>query len=120
VSTGLFNWHELMTTDPEAAKPFYRAVVGWDTQPWGTDGAYTLWTSGGQPVGGLMAMPEPVKAAGAPPHSLTYISSPDTDATSREVSARGGKVLKAPWDIPDVGRIAVLADKPAIHRFPAG
>ena len=31
---GRFDWHELMTTDPEAAKQFYTAVIGWNTQDW--------------------------------------------------------------------------------------
>ena len=30
---GRFLWHELMTTDVEAAKAFYTAAIGWGTQP---------------------------------------------------------------------------------------
>lgn len=26
---GLFRWHELLTTDPQAANAFYTRVIGW-------------------------------------------------------------------------------------------
>jgi predicted enzyme related to lactoylglutathione lyase len=31
--TGNFIWYELMTPDPDGAKAFYDAVVGWDIEP---------------------------------------------------------------------------------------
>ena len=31
---GRFIWHELMTTDPDSAVPFYKKVVGWNVQSW--------------------------------------------------------------------------------------
>ena len=39
---GRFVWHELMTTDTEAAADFYGKVVGWSTQRWSGDSEYTL------------------------------------------------------------------------------
>ena len=30
---GNFIWYELLTPDPDAAKRFYDAVVGWDIEP---------------------------------------------------------------------------------------
>ena len=30
---GDFIWYELMTADPDGAKAFYDAVVGWDIEP---------------------------------------------------------------------------------------
>lgn len=29
---GAFGWNELMPTDPEAAKQFYTALFGWETE----------------------------------------------------------------------------------------
>jgi hypothetical protein len=108
---GRFVWHDLMTTDPGAAQSFYGGVVGWGTQPWQQDGSYTLWMAGEMPVGGCMALPAEVKAAAAvPPHWLTYVGTQDVDATAAQAASLGGKVLKAPEDIPSVGRFAVLAD----------
>ena len=107
---GQFVWHECMTSDPAGARAFYTAVVGWGTQAWGSDGAYTIWMNGSAPVGGCMALPDEVKAAGAPPHWLSYIGTPDVDATCRKAASLGGRVLRPAADIPGVGRFAVVAD----------
>jgi predicted enzyme related to lactoylglutathione lyase len=106
---GRFVWHELMTTDPEAATTFYAKVVPWKTQPSGMP-SYTLWMAGKTQTGGLMGMPEEVQASGTPPHWLVYIGTPDVDATVEEAQRLGGKVLKGAADIPNVGRFAVLSD----------
>lgn len=106
---GRFVWHELMTSDPAAAMAFYPTFMGWGTMPW-EDGSYTMWMRGEQPVGGVMLMPDEVKASGAPPHWLTYMSTPDCDASAAKVGRLGGAIYKAPWDIPGIGRIAVAAD----------
>ncbi len=107
---GRFLWHELLTSDPDAARQFYGAVVGWTTQPWGQDQSYTMWMAGETPVGGVMLMPDEVKAMGAPPHWLSYISTPDVDALNQRVASLGGKVLKETMRIPTVGAIGVCAD----------
>ena len=35
-----FIWYELMTSGTEAAKAFYREVVGWETEPFGESNDY--------------------------------------------------------------------------------
>ena len=104
---GRFVWHELMTTDPQAAAAFYSKVLPWKTQPSGMPD-YTLWVAGKAQTGGLMAQPE--SARGAPPSWLIYIGTPDVDATAAAAQRLGGKVLRPPADIPTVGRFAVLSD----------
>ena len=106
---GRFVWHELMTTDPQAAGAFYSKVLPWKTQPSGMPD-YTLWVAGKTQTGGLMAQPESARQAGAPPSWLVYIGTPDVDATATAAERLGGRVLKAPSDIPKVGRFAVLSD----------
>lgn len=106
---GRFVWHELMTTDPQAAGAFYSKVLPWKTQSSGMPD-YTLWVSGKTMTAGLMAQPESARQAGAPPSWLVYIGTPDVDGTAAAAERLGGKVLKAPADIPNVGRFAVLAD----------
>lgn len=106
---GRFVWHELMTTELQAAVAFYSKVLPWKAQPSGMPD-YTLWVSGKTPAGGLMAQPESARQAGAPPSWLVYIGTPDVDATAAAAERLGGKVLKSPADIPNVGRFAVLAD----------
>ncbi|HEX8756646.1 MAG TPA: VOC family protein [Steroidobacteraceae bacterium] len=106
---GRFVWHELMTTDPQAAGAFYSKVLSWKTQPSGMPD-YTLWVSGKAQAAGLMAQPQSASQSGAPPSWLVYIGTPDVDGTVADAERLGGKVLKAPADIPNVGRFAVLAD----------
>lgn len=107
---GRFVWYELMTPDPAGAKRFYPEVTGWKTQAFEGPMDYTMWTNGGQPLGGVMELPEQARAAGAPPHWLAYIGTPDVDATAAEATKLGGTVLVKPQDIPNVGRFAVLKD----------
>jgi len=108
---GTFYWNELAATDAEAARAFYTALIGWKTQdlPMGDGRTYTMWLVGGQPVGGLF----PVKGeplAGGRACWLSYITVRDVDETAAKVEGLGGKVLAPPDDVPDVGRVAVIAD----------
>jgi uncharacterized protein len=108
---GRFVWHELMTSDPDAAETFYRHVVGWDTAPFeGGPGPYTLFNSDKGPVGGLMGIPDEAAKMGAPPHWLGYIHTPDVDATAKEAQRLGATTLQEPVSMPGVGRFAVLKD----------
>lgn len=110
VLPGRFVWHELLTTDPDAAKRFYAEVVGWGTQAWEGALEYTLWTNGPNPAGGLMALPEELRKMNLPPHWLTYISAPDTDAYVKKAEQLGAKLQRPVETIPNVGRFAVLSD----------
>ena len=107
---GGFVWHELMTTDPDAAIRFYSKVIGWQVEAWKGDPTYRIWTAGGAPMGGLMRLPEEARRMSAPPSWLTYVFTPDVDATVRRATSLGGRVLAAARNLPDVGRFAVLAD----------
>ncbi len=104
---GRFVWFDLRTTDPASAIDFYTKVVGWGTTVWEGPPPYTMWTNGGDALGGIMGLPP---EAEAPPHWLGYISSPDVDATFAEAQELGAATIVAPTDIPSVGRFAVLAD----------
>lgn len=107
---GRFVWYELLTTDPAAAKAFYPTFTGWATQAWGDDQSYTLWMNNGAPLAGLMALPDEVKATGAPPHWTGFVQTPDVDDSAEKAAAGGGTILRPPDDIPNVGRFAVIAD----------
>jgi predicted enzyme related to lactoylglutathione lyase len=115
VDRGRFVWHELMTTDIEAAKKFYQKVIGWGTQKWDvkndvTPPEYMMWMAGEQPVGGLMLLPEEAKAMGAPPHWMSYMAVPDVDATVKKAKSLGANVYVEPETVPEVGRFAVMSD----------
>ena len=108
---GRFIWHELMTSEPDAAIDFYGKVVGWGSQPWeGGEQPYTMWMNGEAPIGGVMALPEEAAEQGAPPHWLPYIGTSDVDATVARASELGATVIVPAMDLPDVGRIVILAD----------
>jgi uncharacterized protein len=122
IPSGRFVWYELLTTDPTAAERFYTGVLGWGTQKWPPRN-YTMWTNHGQPVGGLMALSEAARQAGAPPHWMPFVSTPDVDGTAEQARKLGARVLVPPTDTPGVGRWAVLADPqgtPFTAYTPAG
>ena len=106
---GTFLWNELATTDPEACKRFFRAVLGWSTRQVGEGGRYTVWMAGEQEAGGMLQMAGP-EWEGVLPHWLAYIAVDDVDTAAARVDAHGGEVKAAPFDVPNLGRICVIAD----------
>ena len=106
---GTLSWNELMTTDVAAARHFYGALFGWETEDYpGEEMNYVLVKVGGEAVGGMMALPP--ECAGMPPAWGVYVTVADVDATARQVEALGGTLLRPPEDIPGVGRFCVLQD----------
>jgi predicted enzyme related to lactoylglutathione lyase len=108
---GDFIWYELLTTDPEAAGRFYAEVVGWTvTEPPGPVPGYRILTAPDGAVGGLMALPEGALRQGARPGWLGYVAVEDVDAAITAFLAAGGRVQMPATDLPQVGRIAMVAD----------
>jgi predicted enzyme related to lactoylglutathione lyase len=106
-----FMWYELMTSDQPAAEKFYRAVVGWKMEQFDQSNTrYTVLSAGDHGIGGVMALPAEAAAAGLKPGWMGYVGVADTDATAKRIADTGGRVHRAPADIPDVGRFAVVAD----------
>lgn len=106
---GHFSWHELATTDNEAAFAFYSNLFGWDAirrMDMGGMGVYLIFGYGGEERGGMY-----IKAPSmpGPAHWLPYVRVPSVDAAVPVVEAGGGKVIQAPMDVPG-GRIAVIHD----------
>lgn len=107
---GAFMWNELMTADVEKAKAFYGTTIGWAFEEMKMpSGSYWIAKVGGTPVAGMMNMTG-VVPPGTPPHWFSYIEVDDVDARAKQVAANGGSVHRAPFDIADVGRIAIVAD----------
>ena len=106
---GAFGWHELMTTDVEAAKAFYSKLFGWEMVEYPMENSiYWGLKVNGDEVGGMMNLPP--EMAGMPPMWGMYITVDDVEQTARQVVELGGKILRPPEDIPDVGRFCVFAD----------
>jgi uncharacterized protein len=108
---GTFNWCELMTDDVAKAKSFYSATLGWtfSEMPMPTGGMYTLAHSGQAMVGGIMDMTG-ITPPGVRPHWFDYIEVDDVDHRAALVAENGGQVLRPAFNIPNVGRIAIIAD----------
>jgi uncharacterized protein len=108
-SASRFVWHELMTTDTEAAKAYYAKVVEWGTQP--VSGMpYTLFTAAEIPTTGLMDLPDEARKMGVPPNWLGYVGVADVDASTAKAKGLGATVHVEPRDIPDIGRFSVISD----------
>ena len=102
-------WDELATTDATAAAAFYTRLLGWVSRDSSIpEVSYTEFLVGERPVGGMLEMTE--EWGVALPHWLTYFSVADCDASVAQAQELGGSLIKEPFDIPKVGRIAVLAD----------
>ncbi|MES2713324.1 MAG: VOC family protein [Pseudomonadota bacterium] len=102
-----FIWYELLTPDIEGAAKFYSDVVGWTVQPSGQpDMDYRFWKAGETPIGGLMATTEPAMRPGW----IGYVRVPDVDATVTQITDLGGAVLMPAMTLPEVGRMAMVAD----------
>ena len=105
-----FIWYELMTSDTEAAKTFYREVVGWETEPFGGSSDYAILNAGGRGVGGVMEIPADAREAGARPCWLGYVAADDVDIAAARIVEAGGRLHRDIMDIPSVGRIAMVSD----------
>ncbi|MFI6686678.1 VOC family protein [Streptomyces sp. NPDC050485] len=104
-------WAELHAPDTATALSFYRSLFGWRSQEMEMPGmTYTvLSTSEGDQqdasFGGLTAVTEDTE-----PRWLPYFESADADAIVARAQENGGSVLMPAADVPQVGRIAWLAD----------
>ncbi|MCC2097875.1 MAG: VOC family protein [Hyphomicrobiales bacterium] len=108
---GHFYWNELMTPDVEKAKNFYARTLGWTyediTMP---DETYSVIRDGGPTaIGSMMKMPAEVPS-GTPPYWFAYIAVDDVDKRVAALEAEGGKIFKPAFDVPGVGRIAIVSD----------
>ncbi|WP_406300184.1 VOC family protein [Embleya sp. NBC_00888] len=107
---GALCWTELYTADRSAATGFYHAVFGWNYQDFPSpDGDYTL-AYPGEDVDAMHAGVAEVDPRETTPQWQIYIGVDDCDASFARAIELGGTELTAPYDIPDVGRIAMVND----------
>lgn len=108
---GHFHWNELMTRDAEKAKDFYGKTLGWTYHEMTMMEGMSYWVcmDGEQPIGGIFTMNGP-DFEGVPEHWFPYIAVDDVDARLEKLKAEGGQVRREPFDMPGVGRIAIVTD----------
>ncbi|MFG1403575.1 VOC family protein [Xanthobacter sediminis] len=108
---GKFYWNELMTDDVEKAKAFYSATLGWSFTEMPTDGPHSYYVAhlGEEPVAGLMDKTD-ILPPEVPPHWFPYINVDNLDTRLKLLEENGGHVIRPPFEIPGVGRIAIVTD----------
>lgn len=113
---GEFSWHELYTTDHEAAFAFYQQIAGWERLgefDMGKMGKYLLWGRGGKQLGGMMTKPKDMKTPDGrevPPSWMFYVTTNELDAALARAKAKGARVLNGPMEVPGGQRIVQLMD----------
>lgn len=110
---GTWNWNNLVTRDPDAAKDFYGKVFGWSaTHNEEAPDFIWMWQVEGQrwPEGfaGLMEMGTEMPAD-APPYWQVYFMVENADRAIETTKSSGGSLVFGPLDIP-TGRVATLFD----------
>jgi predicted enzyme related to lactoylglutathione lyase len=107
---GHVHWSELATRSPQQARRFYEQALGWrfEAMP-GPDGEYLVAHAGETPVAGIFEMKGEM-FAGIPEHWFTYIAVDDVDARVAAAERLGAKLHRPIFDIPQVGRIAILQE----------
>lgn len=119
---GEFSWHELATSDLDAALEFYSNLFGW--QELGTSesdhvGRYVEYGLGAYTLGGMYRLPPEPEPR---PNWLYYVKVEDVFSAVDAVREHGGYVLNGPTEIPGGDWIAQCRDPQgaafALHSTP--
>lgn len=106
---GEFSWHELATTDTEAALRFYGALFGWEKvgeHDMGPMGFYYLLGRNGNPLIGVY---QPTDIPGSPAW-LGYVRVKDVNKIVKKVKSAGGTLVHGPMEVPGGDWIVQFAD----------
>lgn len=108
---GEFNWIELQTRNTDAAIEFYKNAVGWEfkaeTMPSG--GTYWLATLREKVICGIWTLEED-SSEKAGNRWIVYLHVDDIDSALDKARSTDAEILREPWDVPGVGRIAIIRD----------
>ncbi|MEV6834015.1 VOC family protein [Streptomyces sp. NPDC051133] len=105
-------WVELHVPDPEAAIRFYQNLFGWRFEEMQAPGmTYRVLSIGeGDQQQGAFGGVAQLQGEQEEARWVPYFAVADADALAAAVRDNGGTVLMPAVDVPDVGRIAWLAD----------
>jgi uncharacterized protein len=109
---GKFVWHEQVSSDPKQAQDFYTQLFGWGTEtfkPGEMD--YTMISAGGQSHGGFGKAME----GAPPPHWLSHVQVENVEETVEQAKSAGGSLTAGPFEMGEVGRMAIIADPTGAH-----
>ncbi len=108
-------WHELYTTDAEAALQFYTELFGWqptEAMDMGPMGKYHMFGRS-FPLGGMMNKPPGMEQV--PPNWGFYFQVPDVNAGADRIKANGGQITNGPMEVPGGGWIVNGVDPQGAH-----
>ena len=106
---GHVGWRELHAGDGRAAFEFYSEHFGWtkgESMDMGSMGVYQLFSTGDEPVGGVMNK-TPMTPA---PFWMFYFNVPALDAGVSRVTETGGNLVNGPMPVPGDLWIAQCTD----------
>jgi uncharacterized protein len=109
---GTFSWVDLNTTDQEGAKAFYAGLFGWeaDDRPVGDGIYYSMQQIDGKSVAAISPQMQDQREQGVPPVWNSYITVESADDAAARAGELGADVHAPPFDVLDVGRMAVIQD----------
>ncbi|QIG79194.1 VOC family protein [Stakelama tenebrarum] len=115
---GAFIWYELMTPDLTGARAFYQEVMGWAVPEQGHPPVdyREIAAPDGEMVGGMLPLSPEMLSGGAKPGWYGYVCVDDVDVEIAELKAAGGTVFMD-QTMPDVGRIAMVADPQGVPLY---
>ena len=106
---GTLCWADLSTPDPKKGGEFYSKLCGWQIVDDEKDRSGYLHIKNGEHfIGGIP--PAAHRQPEVPPHWLPYFWVEDVDASAEKAKKLGGKLYLDPVSMPEVGRLAVIAD----------
>jgi predicted enzyme related to lactoylglutathione lyase len=110
-SHGNFHWNELRTREAERAKRFYKDTIGWsfEAMPMADGGTYWVAMLGGKPVAGLFPLTSP-QFDDVPESWMSFLAVDDVDKRVAKAIKAGAKLVMPVFDVPGVGRIAMLRE----------
>lgn len=108
---GYFHWNELLTANPERAKTFYQKTIGWRFEPMPMEDGATYWVAylDNDPVAGIFPTNRPA-FEGVPEGWMPYLAVDDVEARTKKAVETGAQLMRPLFDIPDIGRIAILTE----------
>ena len=107
---GHFLWMELNTGDVLAAKDFFEKTIGWTFENMPVpEGDYWIAKANGHSIAGIVDL-KAFSPPGAPPHWFSYLWVDDVDERVKRAKEAGASIKRPPFDIPNVGRIAIIQD----------
>jgi predicted enzyme related to lactoylglutathione lyase len=108
--TGKFVWFDLVTDRIDAARPFYEGLFGWTVEQVGpAPERYSVVSHAGRRIGGMLQR-EAARGTAGGARWVGLMSVPNVLQATQYATARGGKVIVAPVELPRRGAHAILRD----------